>query len=73
MDMRNYDHRDSGGDRDFIIFTETSGMVEPKERAFNHPVSRKFWFFPISVEQIVILFQFKATFDNMVPSDATYH
>ena len=39
--MRNFDHWLSRGDRNLIIFIETSGMIEPGEGAFNHPAPRK--------------------------------
>ena len=40
--MRNHDHRFSRGDRNFIIFTEASGVVGPGESTFHHPAPRKF-------------------------------
>ena len=41
--MRNFDHRLSRGNGNFIIFTETSGVIEPRERTFNNPTPRKFF------------------------------
>ena len=41
--MGNNDHRLSGRDRNFIIFTETPGVVEPREGAFHHPAPGKFF------------------------------
>ena len=41
--MRNYDHRFSGRDGNFIIFTEASGMIEPGESALHHPAPGKFF------------------------------
>ena len=43
MEMGNYDHCLSGSDRNFIIFTEASGVVEPRESTFHHPAPRKFF------------------------------
>ena len=43
MEMRNYDHRLSRGDRNLIIFTEASGMIEPGEGAFHDPAPREFF------------------------------
>ena len=42
MEMGNNDHRLSRRDRNFIIFTEASGVVEPGESTFHHPTPGKF-------------------------------
>ena len=39
--MRNYDHSLSRWDGNLIIFAETSGMIEPREGAFNNPAPRE--------------------------------
>ena len=41
--MGNNDHELSGRDRNFIIFTETSGVVEPRQSTFHHPAPGKFF------------------------------
>ena len=40
--MGNDDHSLSRGNGDLIIFTEPSGMIEPREGALNNPAPRKF-------------------------------
>lgn len=40
--MGDFDHSLSGRDGNFIIFAETSGVVEPREGAFNDPTPRAF-------------------------------
>ena len=39
--MRNFDHGLSGGGRNFIVFAEASGMVEPGKCTFHHPAPRE--------------------------------
>ena len=41
--MGNNGHRLSGRDRNFIIFTETPGVVEPRESTFHYPAPGKFF------------------------------
>ena len=41
MEMRNFDDSLSRWDGYLIIFTETSGMIEPGEGAFNYPAPRE--------------------------------
>ena len=41
--MGNNDHSLSGRDRNFIIFTEASGVVKPGEGTFHHPAPGKFF------------------------------
>ena len=43
MEMRNDNHCFSGGDGNLIIFTEPSGMIEPRESAFNYPAPKEFF------------------------------
>ena len=40
--MRNFDHSLLRRDRNLIILTETPGMIEPGQGAFNQPAPRKF-------------------------------
>ena len=39
--MRNLKHSKSGGSRGFIVFTQTAGVVEPAQRAFDNPTPRR--------------------------------
>ena len=39
--MRDFDHSLSGGNGNFKIFTETPGMVKPRESTFHHPAPGK--------------------------------
>jgi hypothetical protein len=38
--MRNLDHGLGRGSGDFIIFAESSGMIEPREGAFHPPIAK---------------------------------
>lgn len=40
--MRNCDHSDFRGSRDFIVLAQTTGMIQPSKSALNHPSPRQF-------------------------------
>ena len=42
MEMRDFNHSLGRRDGNLIIFTETSGVVEPREGAFNNPTPREY-------------------------------